>query len=141
MTNYLSSGGSFKSSNNEEIQKIADFAVNHPKFLPGHCKQKRKAKVLEHETQIVAGTRYKLDVEVKMRANKECDSEYKVVCKDLRVFKPLPAKCYAFLGQKPKKIRRGSALFLEPTNACDEVDLSDLSCRVSIGKLNQLLKY
>ena len=111
--------------------------MNHPKFLPGHCKQKRKAKVLEHETQIVAGTKYKLDVEVTITGNKECDSKYKVVCDDLKVFKPLPAECYASLGQEPKKIRRGSALFLEPTDACDRVDVSDLSCRLLMGKLSQ----
>ena len=126
----------------KEAQKIADFAVNDPIFnqLEKYgCHQRTTANVLDHWVQVVAGTNYKFTVEIETNTGPRCTRKQRKICKDVTVHRPLPGKCYQRLGQKPKKVRRGSGWFLVGTNACDSLTHIDkLMCSQSGKKKNQV---
>ena len=77
----------------EEAQKIANFAANHPDFaseeLPPKCRQNLKPTILKHWRQVVAGMNYKFAIEFVSTAGPGCPEKMSFICKDVVVQKPI----------------------------------------------------
>ena len=110
-------------------------AVNHPHFLAKvklECYQNVLPIVRENMVKGNTTTgeiTFKLAVVVRLKTGKNCLNWKRVMCNNVQVKRPKLSKCFAKFGQNPPKINYGHMIDFPVTNACDQVNVKEISCQ------------
>jgi len=77
-----------------EVAAIAAKQLAGVSAVSNQCNHTRLLEVIDVQTQVVAGTNYKLTLKMNTKSGPNCENLDTQVCSDIVAFRPIPVRCY-----------------------------------------------
>jgi len=76
------------------VEDAADLFTSADKITGRSCSHAQLVEILEVESQVVAGTNYRLKLRLQAKEGPGCRNTVEKICENIVVFKPLPNTCF-----------------------------------------------